>query len=105
VTENIVTIAIGKVGGANIRQQCLACKGETWRHPVQAFVWERDNPIPLGAICEVCLRRPSALLIPRLAEPPNVLIIAQGAAGVPTLSDLQHAREVSDREVRQGGRN
>jgi hypothetical protein len=105
VTENIVTITIGYAGGANTRQPCVACGGETWRHPVQAFVWERDNPIPLGAICEVCLRRPSALLIPRLAEPPDVLIVEQGAAGVPTLSDLQHAREVCDREIRPGGRN
>jgi hypothetical protein len=74
----------------------VTCGHETWKHPIQAFVRERGNMIPIGAICEVCLRRPARLLA-RLCEPSDVLVIEPDSR-LPTYDDLARARKDDDIE-------
>ena len=74
--------------GATIRQWCLLCDGQTWKHAVQAFYFVDGHDVPSGAVCEHCLCE-------------NRTTRPEVTGDVPTYAALRRERQIFDWEEEQ----
>lgn len=78
----MTTVQIQVETGPAIRQDCLACHGETDKHAVQAFCYIDGHDVAAGAICECCLQQPDLVRagLPVLGTIPTCASLARARA-------------------------
>ena len=71
VTVEMPMMQVRITTGPTIRQHCVVCCGETWKHAVQAYAFRRHSDAAVGAVCESCLQDGDTRRLPFLRSVPS----------------------------------